>query len=209
MVWRMPRPVLSISSAIFGGGLRTVEWVINMTVDPDYARMDPVHHLDEAARSAGLTGEGVVLMTAVDVGSRSTALVRFETPRSCKTRSTKTLPPACLPRSAACALVRPAPRRASHVMPPPAGTINLVLEVPVRLSPAALVNLVATVTEAKVQALLDHDVPGTGTASDAVCIVCPTDGDEQLFGGPRSQWGGSAAQATYEVVVDGLLRQRG
>jgi adenosylcobinamide hydrolase len=98
---------------------------------------------------------------------------------------------------------RPEPARVAEP-----GTINLVASVPDRLSDAALVNAIATMTEAKVQALHDHKIAGTGTASDALCLLCPVDGAEEPFGGPRSLWGGRLAQATYDAVVSGLVRQR-
>jgi adenosylcobinamide hydrolase len=139
-------------------------------------------------------GEGIGLMTAVDVGAMSSSLADGVA----VVATVGVRRPVWAADSA---------RAQSETVSGP-GTINLVAQVPERLSPAALVNLVATVTEAKVQALLDQGVPGTGTASDAVCILCPTAGHEQLFGGPRSEWGGRAAQATYAAVVDGVLRQR-
>jgi adenosylcobinamide amidohydrolase len=80
--------------------------------------------------------------------------------------------------------------------------VNIVGIVPERLSPAALVNAVLTVTEAKAQALWDAGVAATGTASDAVCIVCPTDGPEHPFGGPRSQWGARLARAVHRAVLE-------
>ena len=58
--------------------------------------------------------------------------------------------------------------------------------------------------EAKTQALVERGVPGTGTASDAVCIVCPVDGDEEPFAGPRSPWGARLARATHGCVLAGL-----
>jgi adenosylcobinamide amidohydrolase len=96
----------------------------------------------------------------------------------------------------------PGPRRAAHAP----GTINIVGIVPERLSPAALVNAVMSVTEAKAQALHDAGVPATGTASDAVCIVCPEHGDAHPFGGPRSQWGARLARAVHRAVLAGCDR---
>ena len=84
------------------------------------------------------------------------------------------------------------------------GTINVVLHVPVRLSDAALLNAIVTATEAKSQALFEHGVPGTGTASDAVCVVCPADGPVEPFAGPRSVWGARIARATHGAVLRGL-----
>ena len=83
------------------------------------------------------------------------------------------------------------------------GTVNVVAFVPARLSDAALVNSVITITEAKSQALLEHGVDGTGTASDAVCVLAPLDGPVEAFGGPRSTVGSSLARATHAAVAAG------
>lgn len=89
---------------------------------------------------------------------------------------------------------------------PSVGTVNIVARVPVRLSDAALVNAVITVTEAKSQAFADSGVDGTGTATDAVCVVCLPDGDPEPFAGPRSYWGERLAAATHRTVVAGIRR---
>ena len=73
--------------------------------------------------------------------------------------------------------------------PGPPGTVNVVAFLPVRHSDAALANVLCTITEAKVQALLDGGISGTGTASDAVTVLCPASGPAQPFGGPRSEFG--------------------
>ena len=83
------------------------------------------------------------------------------------------------------------------------GTINLVVVVPERLADAALVNAVATVGEAKAQAMWDLGHRATGTATDAVCIVCPVSGRAHAFGGPRSQWGARVARAVHGAVIAG------
>ena len=82
----------------------------------------------------------------------------------------------------------------------PVGTINAVCWLPVRLSQAALVNAVATVAEAKAQALFEAGVPGTGTPTDAVAVLCPPDGPAEPFGGPRSAIGGALARAVHGAV---------
>jgi adenosylcobinamide hydrolase len=83
------------------------------------------------------------------------------------------------------------------------GTINIVVRVPVRLSGAALVNAVATATEAKVQALHETGVRATGTASDAIVVHCPTDGAAETYGGPRSAFGARIARAVHAAVLTG------
>jgi adenosylcobinamide amidohydrolase len=193
-VWTLTNPMLAISSSIVGGGVGPVSWVLNLTVDPDYARLDPVRHLTDVATGLGLTGRGIGLMTAVNVATWSSATIDEATVHATVGVNR--------PVWAADAN-RPAARNRTDP-----GTINVIAAVPVRLSAAALVNAVATITEAKVQALSEHRVAGTGTASDAICVLCPTTGDEEPFGGPRSAWGGRLAQAAFDAVAAGIVRQR-
>ena len=194
LVWRFPHVLRAISSAVVGGGLGPASWAINLTVDADYARHDPVQHLEEIVERLGLAGRGVAIMTAVAVGSFTSTRcggVAVETTVGVR-RPMWAANPDRLPSN-----------------PASPGTINVVARLPNRLTDAAMVNAVATITEAKAQALFDHDIPGTGTASDAVCVLCPAAGDADPFGGPRSTWGGRLAQATYDAIAAGILRQRG
>ncbi len=88
------------------------------------------------------------------------------------------------------------------------GTINLIIAVPAALSDAALVNAVATATEAKVQALLEAGYACTGTASDAICVASRIDGPPAEFGGPRSVWGARLARAVHAAVLAGASTPR-
>ena len=178
----------AISSATLGGGLSRLRWVIDVEVDGAYARTDPGSHLAAISVELGLAGPGVGLMTA--------AAVRAWT-RGDEDGVTV---------DGTIGVTRPtwaADRDGSHAAWSP-GTINLLAQVPVRLSAAAMVNAALTMTEAKAQALIEQGVPGTGTASDALCVVCPPDGPEEDFAGPRSVWGARLARATHRCVVAGL-----
>ena len=84
-----------------------------------------------------------------------------------------------------------------------AGHDQLRGPVAVGLEPGAAVNAVATATEAKVQALAERGIPGTGTASDAIAIVWPTHAEVERFAGPRSAIGASIARAVHKVVWKG------
>lgn len=181
LVWRLARRLLVISSAPLGGGLGLRSWVVNATVGFDYDRPDPDRHLSEIAGSLGLAGSGVGLLTAVDVREEVTSL-------DSGVRATVTTG------------VTDPIWAAGSGEPGRAGTINAVCFSPLRLSEAALVNAVATVAEAKAQALAEAGIEGTGTCTDATALFCPPDGSEEAYGGPRSRVGAALARAVHTSV---------
>lgn len=189
LVWRCQAPWFAMSSGVLGGGIGERRWVINATVSPDYERVDPDVHLMEIARSLGLPPEeGIGLLTAVDVRSvvhHADSGVRVSVTTGIGAHPTWAAGPAQVVE--------------------PIGTINAVCWLPVRLTPAALVNAVSTVAEAKAQALFEAGVPGTGTPSDSVALLCPPDGEAESFGGPRSAVGGPLARAVH-AAVSAVLR---
>lgn len=190
LVWRFGRPLLAISSGPLGGGLGIRHWAINATVPMSYDRNDPDAHLAELARGLGLDGPGIGLLTGVDVadlvteadsGATIWATVGLDTPIWAAEADT-TMPSARV------------------------GTVNLVGYVPVELSEAALVNAVATMAEAKAQALWELGIQGTGTTTDASCLLCPVGGPDRAqtaYGGPRSLWGARIARAVRQAVQAG------
>jgi adenosylcobinamide hydrolase len=186
LVAALERPLLSISSAPLGGGIGLRSWVINATVHKLYARMDPENHLAELAAQLGCAGAGVGFLTAADV-------------RQCKIVADGGVE-AVVTVGLGVPTWASAPDEMFAAGP---GTINSVVRAPVRLSDAALVNAVMTATEAKAQALFDAGVAATGTASDAICVLCPPDGEAAPFAGPRSEWGARIARAVYGATRAG------
>lgn len=189
LVWKPPTPVRAVASAPHGGGLGVRRWVVNAQVPASYGRRDPDRHLAHLAVSLGLPGRGVGMLTAADVRGAASAVEGGVEVTATVGLGHPTL--AAAPEEEC--------RRPVDLV----GTINLVAVVPERLTDAALVNAVATVTEAKAQALLDLGLRATGTATDAVCVVCPTDGRPSDFGGPRSAWGSRLARAVHAAVLAG------
>jgi adenosylcobinamide hydrolase len=187
LVWRFAQPVLAVASGPLGGGIGLRQWVVNATVHRDYDRHDPDAHLREIADAAGLTGPGTGLLTAVDVGEAVTVSQEG------------------VDVVATVGLGHPTLAAAPDAPHGPVGTINIVALLPVTLSDAALVNAVVTATEAKVQALWEHGVAATGTASDAVFVGCVADTVDRVepFGGPRSTWGARLARAVHSAVRTG------
>jgi adenosylcobinamide hydrolase len=184
LVWPFDEPVACVSTASVGGGLTQPSWVVNAQVVHGYRRTDLVDHAREIASALALVGDGVVMLQRREVvgidGVTVTATVGVSEP------------------------MWAADSRAVVETATAVGTVNVVVQLPVAHTAAALVNLVATVTEAKCQAFARWPVPGTGTASDAITVVCPVEGDPEPFGGPRSRCGQAAARAAYDAITAGL-----
>ncbi|WP_173817399.1 adenosylcobinamide amidohydrolase [Mycobacterium sp. IEC1808] len=200
LLWQFGEPRLCISSGPLGGGIGARDWVVNATVPLDYNRIDPERHLTEIGSALALVGSGCGLLTAVDVtrhhhagdsGVHAAATVGLSNP------AWAAAPDQHFRREL------PSGVQTTDGDGHRVGTINIVVAVPVRLSEAALVNAVATVTEAKVQALHDAGVRATGTASDAIVVHCPTGGAPETYGGPRSAFGARIARAVHAAVLAG------
>ncbi|MBF9066775.1 adenosylcobinamide amidohydrolase [Streptacidiphilus sp. NEAU-YB345] len=203
LVWRAGPGWRMISSAVLGGGIGARAWVLNAQVRPGYSRMDPDRHLAELARSQGLTGPGVGLMTAAQVDGVTWA---EEGGVSATVTTGIGLPVwAADPNPA----LREAGEGAGSAYRP--GTINILAVVPAPVADGGLVNLLATATEAKVQGLLEAGYSCSGTPSDAVCVAVrePLPGENpDPFGGPRSIWGSRLARAVRDAVRQGALDDR-
>jgi adenosylcobinamide hydrolase len=214
LVVRFERLQRAVSSAPLGGGLGLARFFLNAQVPPDYTRCDPDAHLRDVAAELGLAGPCVGMLTAADVGA-----FRARTGEGVSVLATVGLAHpvlAAAPPPTGAVSDEPGGRTVpdgpgTRGIPedqrdpigavPAAGTINLLVRLPVRLADAALVNAVATATEAKVQALLDLGLYATGTATDAVCVVCPPEGPPEPFGGPRSTWGARLARVVHAAVT--------
>jgi adenosylcobinamide amidohydrolase len=190
LAWRLDRPLRAVSTAPVGGGLGERAWVLNVQVPSDYTRRDPAAHVAEVAAAFDLGGEGVGMLTAASVERVAAAEhgdVRVE---------------------ATVGLSHPVWAAAGDNEGTDrdlvAGTINVVAFLPTPHGDAALANALCTVTEAKTQALLDAGVPGTGTPSDAVTVLCPIGAAVEVFGGPRSTYGAPLARAVYDAVRGGI-----
>lgn len=194
LVWRAVTPWLAVSSAAGGGGIGLRDWVLNATVRSGYDRDDPAEHIAELAGQLDLPGKGVGLLTAVDV-RRAVTIVE---PGVVATVTTGVGQPiwAAEPRAAQLTQCESVAERI--------GTISTVCMISARLADSALVNAVGTVTEAKTQALAAAGVPGTGTCTDAVALLCRANGEPQPYGGPRSEVGAPLARAVHEAVRVGL-----
>jgi len=172
-----------------------VNWVVNLQVPALYGRHDLEVHAAEVGSHLGLAGPGVMMLTAADVGAVASAGesgVRVDATVGIST-----------PTWAAA-------EKPDEKLDGP-GTINIVVQLPESLTAAAAVNVVMTATEAKTQALIEHGVDGTGTATDAVVVLWPVglvNSESIQFAGPRSKWGGSVARVVHAAVGAGVAEWR-
>lgn len=188
-----PPGVRAISSAVVGGGITCPSWFLNAGVRADYSRDDPDRHLAEVAERLGYPGEGIGMLTAAPV----------ERVRSADAGGVRVWATVGIRDPLWAARQRELGPRAGHAYTP--GTINILAWVPAALVDAALVNAIATATEAKSQALFERGVAGTGTATDALCIACLQSGAfRERFCGPASRWGARLARAVHAAVTDGI-----
>jgi adenosylcobinamide amidohydrolase len=193
VVWRFAEPLRVVASSPYGGGLGVRRWVINAQVPASYGRRDPEHHLHKLGVSLGLAGRGVGMLTAADVR------------RLHRTADGGVGVAATVGLGQPIWAAAPDPEHPVSLV----GTINLLAWIPEPLSEAALVNCVATVAEAKAQALHDAGIEGTGTATDAVVVACPEPvgraaaAAAYAFGGPRSRWGARLARSVHAAVLAG------
>lgn len=206
LVWRFGAPVAALSSAAVGGGRIDASWVMNLGVGSDYDRVDLEIHATELADGLGLVGTGITLFTAADVTQRRRCAVEGVTVDA-TTGVTKPTWAADPTWTEGAAWRAPGPAGTGPTRP---GTINLVAQVPIPLDEGAAVNAVITATEAKTQALIEHGIAGTGTASDAIVVLWPPAGavpsgtGVARFAGPRSPWGARLALAVHGAVHAGL-----
>jgi len=79
-----------------------------------------------------------------------------------------------------------------------------------RLSPAAMVNAIITMTEAKTAVLTEREIhtpdglSATGTSTDAVVLACTGRGAELSYGGPVTSVGYLIAKCIRECLGQAL-----
>ncbi len=184
------------STAPYGGGLTHGHCIVSARVPYSYSGLDPARDIQELAAARGLIPE-VGLLTAVDLSKVRSATV------SCDDVT-------------AIAAVTAGLRKTWAAGSPPApvgsvGTINLIVVLNVGLEDAAGLNLIATITEAKVLTLAKFRItteggePASGTATDAVVVAWPANATSRFrYGGPATPPGWAAAAATLSALSEAI-----
>ena len=188
-------PLTVLSSAVAGGGLGRARAVVNLHVGLDCPWDDAQPRLDAFAARRRLPAPWIGLLTA--------AWTERATVAADQARGVGALVVVTVGLSNPVNAGRSAP---AGVAP---GTINTIAIVDADLPPAALVNLVTTLTEVKVLALAEASVecddgPASGTSTDAVVVAATGRGRPLRFGGPISDAGWVVARAARTALTDGI-----
>lgn len=184
-----------LSSAVLGGGRRHARSLVHLQVPLSYRCTRPERDLRSAARSLGLAGPTVGLMTAVDLAETQLFAARAA---EADLRALVTVGL----RNAA---------RPGEPAPTGSGTINVVLLCERRLGDAAAVELAMLVAEAKAAALVEAGIqtPGgraaSGTSTDAIAILWRRSGDRELrHAGSATAIGSVVGRIVTDAVRNGV-----
>ena len=188
-------PLTVLSSAVAGGGLGAARSIVNLHVDKDCPWEGAEVRLDAFAARRRLPAPWVGLLTAAGTEHARVALERAHGVGALVVVTVGLSNRVSAGRSAA-----------AGVTP---GTINTIAVVDADLAPAALVNVVITLTEVKALVLAEAGVVcdnhgATGTSTDAVVVAATGRGRALRFGGPISDAGWVAAQAARTALGEGV-----
>jgi adenosylcobinamide amidohydrolase len=192
------RELVVVSSAFAGGGLARARTIVNLHVPKNFPCADAEATVGTFVRRQGLPPPWVGMLTSAWTEKTQTA---EETADGIPALVVATVG---LSNASAAGLTG----RAGSI----AGTINTVVIVDADPEPAAMVNLVMTVTEVKTAVLLDAGVktgdghPATGTSTDAVVVAATARGQRCRFGGPISGLGFVVARAARQALGTGVRR---
>jgi adenosylcobinamide hydrolase len=189
-------PLSVLSSAVTGGGFRRARHILNFHVDKGYNCKDPDADLRARARSLGVHGSFIGLMTALSLHKARSAFFQAEG------LSVGAVVSAGV-NNASCAGLTP-----PFSYGP--GTINVILLLNARLRRGAMLNAFITATEAKCAILQSRNVrtaggdPATGTSTDTLTLAVTEAGALQEYAGPVTTIGWLIARAVRQALNDSL-----
>jgi len=187
-----------LSSAVVNGGFTRARAVLNVHVSKNFLCADAAGTVAAAARRLGVPTPWVGLLTGALTDRAEIATATADDVRALVVATVGLSHPSAAGLS---------PRAAS--LP---ATINTIAVVDADPEPAALVNLIATLTEVKTDVLraagvrCDDGRPATGTSSDAVVVAATGRGAHCRYGGQVTDVGWAAASAARQALERGVRR---
>ncbi|HXU89243.1 MAG TPA: adenosylcobinamide amidohydrolase [Methylomirabilota bacterium] len=192
------RELVAVSSAFAGGGFARVRTIANVHVPKNFPCADAEATVGAFVRRCALPSPWLGMLTSAWTEQAETAT---ETAGDIRALVVATVG---LSNASAAGLTGCASQFS--------GTINTVVVVDADAEPAAMVNLVMTVTEVKTAILLEAGVKAvdghaaTGTSTDAVVVAATARGRHCRFGGPISDLGWVVARAARQALGTGVRK---
>jgi len=199
-----------LSSAVYNGGLVDADHIVNLGVQKHHGEangsIEPASlTLERYCRRMGWEGVAVGMMTAADIGSFRKVRI--------KEQGVTVAVIVTAGISNAKRAGDPAECRGILTTDPTTGTINIIALTDAILTPAAMVEAVQIVTEAKSAALQDLDIrspltgeTATGTGTDAVAIASGTGPITLRYCGKHMRFGEILAVAVLSATKSALNR---
>jgi len=198
VVVRADEPLTTASSAVVGGGLGRASAIVNLHVPKNFRGEHADRVLEAFVARRSIPAPWVGLLTGAWTEKAEVATETMDGITAVAIVTVGLSNPASAGRTAVAAWLP--------------STINTILVVDAAATPAALVNLVMTVTEAKVMVVAEAGVrtldgdPASGTSTDAIVIAATGRGRRCEFGGPVSDLGWAAARAARAALSQGVDR---
>jgi iron complex transport system ATP-binding protein len=198
LVVHSQQPLTVLSSAVVGGGMVCVRYLLNRHVHRDYHCLDPAADLVAFARSQGISEAFVGQMTTVSLQKARVITLRTET------LTVTAMVTAGLSNATTPGLSAPAT--------PGPGTINMILLIDACLTPAAMVNAVITATEVKTHVLMVRGVrtpegyAATGTSTDAIAVASTGNGTPLEYAGPVTLVGWLIGRCVRTALEEALAQ---
>ncbi len=198
VVVRADEPLTTASSAVVGGGLGRASAILNLHVPKNFRGEHADRVLEAFVARRSIPAPWVGLLTGAWTEKAEVATETMDGITAVAIVTVGLSNPASAGRTAVAAWLP--------------STINTILVVDAAATPAALVNLVMTVTEAKVMVVAEAGVrtldgdPASGTSTDAIVIAATGRGRRCEFGGPVSDLGWAAARAARAALSTGVDR---
>jgi iron complex transport system ATP-binding protein len=193
---RSELPLVTLSSAIHGGGYRRMRHILNAHVDKNFNTPNPKAWIRSFAAEMKIHEPFIGLLTAVDLRKARIASLESE-------------------GIGATALITAGVRNTTSAgislpFSTQPGTINIILLLDAHLSRSALLNAAITATEAKTAVLMEKNIltpegdAATGTSTDTVTIACTGKGTVQPYAGPATTIGWLIGRAVRQSLEESL-----
>jgi adenosylcobinamide amidohydrolase len=198
--------LLTVSSAIYNGGFKRVNAILNIQVPDGYSDLklheDPMHLVKLSSKKVGVSDNYLAMITAAKIKNM------------CHVAKTDDDITVNVVATAGASHGESAGETINAEQTP--GTINIIVVIHANPTDSCLVAAFVTATEAKTAALNDLDIrsrysgeAATGSITDSLSVATTNVGTRVELGGPASKLGQLVAGCVREAVYQAVQKQDG